>query len=160
MTSIQSPHVQTRHAYYASSADRKRRRGKLKIQETKDVAGEWKNKRWLPPLLQSGDMLCVISVSWYAVVQWWWAGQGQFRTESRAQSWQDAKRSNCSSSSNKYMDEWTNPLPEESLQRLKSSDGTIGPPLNFSVKQPQLLYLTGCPYCSIVILYCTCVILY
>lgn len=107
--SIQPPHVQTRHGYYASSADRKHGAGKLKSQETKEVAGEWKNKWWLPSLLQSGDMLRVILVSWYAVVRWWCAGQGQFRTESRAQGWQEAKRSNCSLSPNKYMDEWAHP---------------------------------------------------
>lgn len=38
--SIQPPRVQTRLGYYASSADRKHRTGKLKSQETKEVAGE------------------------------------------------------------------------------------------------------------------------
>lgn len=51
-------------------------------------------------------MLHVISVSWYAVVRWWCAGQGQFRTESRASGWRQVKCSNCSLSPNKYMDEW------------------------------------------------------
>lgn len=38
--SIQPPHVQTEHGYYASSADRKQGTGKLKSKETKEVAGE------------------------------------------------------------------------------------------------------------------------
>ena len=124
--SIQPPHVQTRHGYYASSADTKQGTGKLKSQETKEVAGEWKNKWWLPPvLLESGDMLHVISVSWYAVVRRWCAGQGQFRTESRAQGWQEAKRSNCSLSPNKYMDEWT-PTPQEGrVQGSKRGNGSF-----------------------------------
>lgn len=109
--SIQPPHAQTMHRYYASSADRKQGMGKLKSQQTKEVAGEWENKWWLPPLLESGDMLHVISVSWYAVVRWWCAGQDQFRTESRAVGWRETKRSNCSLSPNKYMDEWIPPPP-------------------------------------------------
>lgn len=75
ISSIQPPHVQTRLGYYASSADRKHGTGKLKSQETKEVAGEWKNKRWLLPRPESGDVLRVISVSWYAAVRWWCAGQ-------------------------------------------------------------------------------------
>lgn len=123
--SMQPPHVQTRHGYYASSADRKQGTGKLKSQETTEVAGEWKNKWWLPPLLESGDMLHVISVSWYAVVQWWCAGQGQLRTESRAQGWQEAKRSNCSLSPNKYMDEWITPPKKWKLQGSKRGNGSF-----------------------------------
>ena len=46
----QPPRVQTSHADYASSADRKQRMEKIKkSQEAKEVAGEWKNKWWLPP---------------------------------------------------------------------------------------------------------------
>lgn len=130
--SIQPPHVQTRHGYYASSADRKHGTGKLKSQETKEVAGEWKNKWWLPSLLQSGDMLRVILVSWYAVVRWWCAGQGQFRTESRAQGWQEAKRSNCSLSPNKYMDEWAHPPSRGKDTGIKEGQWqSLGWPLNF-----------------------------
>lgn len=43
------PYVQTRHWYYASSADRKQDAGKLKRQETKDVAGDWKKKMMCSP---------------------------------------------------------------------------------------------------------------
>ena len=119
--SAQPPHVQTSHGYYASSADRKQGTGKLKSQETKEVAGEWRNKWWLPPLLESGDMLHVISVSWYALVRRWCAGQGQFRTESRAQGWQEAKRSNCFLSPNKYMDEWIHPQKKEGYRDQRGS---------------------------------------
>ncbi len=125
--SIQLPHIQTRYGCCASWADRKQGTGKLKSQETKDVAGKWENKWWLPPptLRESGDMLHVISVSWYAVVRWWCAGQGQFRTESRAQGWQEAKRSNCSLSQNKHMDEWTPPSQEGRGQGSKRGNGSF-----------------------------------
>lgn len=59
--SIQPPHVQTKHGYYASSADRKQGMGKLKSKETKEVAGEWKNKWWPPPLSWSQGTCCMSS---------------------------------------------------------------------------------------------------
>lgn len=46
--SVQPPHVWTRQRHCASSAARGQETGKLKSWDTKQVAGEWKNKRWLP----------------------------------------------------------------------------------------------------------------
>lgn len=58
---IQPAHVQTSRGYYASSADRKQGTGKLKSPETKEVAGEWRNKWWLPLLRGSQGTCCMSS---------------------------------------------------------------------------------------------------
>lgn len=81
--SIQPPHVQTKPGYYASSADRKQGTGKLKSQETKEVAGEWKNKWWLPPSPGvRGHVACHLGVLVRSgAVMMCWAGPVQNRVK-------------------------------------------------------------------------------
>lgn len=103
----------------------KTRKWEIKKPRDKEGGSKWKNKWWFsPPILEPGDMLHVISVSWYAVVRWWCAGQGQFTTESRALRWRQVKRSNCSLSPNKYMDEWISQWGERVQGSKRDNDSS------------------------------------
>lgn len=125
-----SPHPQCPtwgSGYYASSVDRKQGTGKLK-------SGTGRQKRWQAnesisdgslchPLLASGDMSHVTALSQRSAVRRWCPGSRRFATESRAAGWRQAKRSNCSPSSNKCTDEWISPCQPQTHSSVNGQRG-------------------------------------